>query len=72
MRNLKKWLEISMKKIKTPQYILKAHTAHMKRYGYVNYNRRVKPEWKEVLDRLLAKLKRGEINNDTHESSHEK
>ena len=35
----------------------KAVITHVKKYGYVNYMRRVKPEWKFLLDVLLAKLK---------------
>jgi hypothetical protein len=36
----------------------KAVETHVKKYGYVNYMRRVKPEWKEQLDILLEKLRR--------------
>ena len=46
-----------MKTPKTPPYQKKANDAYVKRHGYVQYNRKIKPEWKEALDELLAKLR---------------
>lgn len=49
-----------MKTPKTPPYILKAVSDYQKRNikaGLVRYNRYVKPEWKEALDKLLSKLR---------------
>lgn len=46
-----------MMKPKTRPSQKKAVITHVKKYGYVNYMRRVKPEWKEKLDEALAKLR---------------
>lgn len=51
-----------MKKPKTPSYTLKAVSDHHKRKkesGLMKYSRYIKPEWKEALDKLLAKLRAG-------------
>ena len=47
-----------MKTPKTPPYIKRANDAYVKRHGYVQYNRLIKPEWKESLDKLLSQLRK--------------
>ena len=48
-----------MKTPKTPPCQKKANEAYIKRHGYVQYNRKIKPEWKEMLDKLLDRLRKG-------------
>ena len=53
-----------MKKPKTPSYTLKAVYDYHKRNkesGLMKYSRYIKPEWKEALDKLLAKLRAGQV-----------
>ena len=40
--------------MKTPPYQKKANDAYVKRHGYVQYNRRIKPEWKEAEQHLKS------------------
>lgn len=45
---------------KIPSYTVKAQAAYRKRVkaaGLVNYLRKIKPEWRETLDAVLAELR---------------
>jgi hypothetical protein len=46
-----------MRMRKTRESEKRAVKNHSERYGYVNYFRRVKPEWKIKLDELLKTLR---------------
>ena len=51
------------KELKTPEHTLKAIDDRDKSNGYIQFNRRIKPEWKAALDKLLAKLRKGIKDN---------
>ncbi len=43
---------------KTPPYQKKANKDYEERNGYVQFNRRIKPEWKKFFEELLSKLRK--------------
>lgn len=43
---------------KTPAAVTRAIQAYIKRNGFINYSRRIKPEWKQILDDALNKLRK--------------
>ena len=45
--------------MKTPPYQTKSTKRYEKRNGYVQFNRRIKPEWKKFFEELLEKLRKG-------------
>lgn len=56
------------KKPKTPSYLLKSGKDHMDRYGYIMWSRRIKPEWKQAFEELIAKFRKELINANKGQS----
>lgn len=44
--------------LKVPRYQRKATKKYEERNGYIQYNRRIKPEWKKILEELLTRLRK--------------
>lgn len=47
------------KELKTTPYQKRANEAYEARHGLIQFNRRIKPEWKKSLEDLLKRFRKG-------------
>lgn len=50
-----------MQKSSTPEYAREMLKRHVEKHGLIPYFRRIKPEFKEALDKFLAELRNKEV-----------